>query len=53
MAWACRNNGWIKDSKEVTGIKTSRGGWWGRKGRPTLRWMDDIELNWRYMGVKR
>jgi hypothetical protein len=25
----------------------------GGEGRSTLRWMDDVELDWRYMGVKR
>jgi hypothetical protein len=43
MAWECRNNGWREGSKEVTGIQIK-----GGEER-----MDDVEFDWRYMGVKK
>jgi len=42
------NNGWWKDSKEVTGKQTRR-----KKGMPRIRWMDDVKLDLRSMVVKR
>jgi hypothetical protein len=35
-------------AKKLPELQTGGGG----KGRPRLRWMDDVELGWRYMDVK-
>jgi hypothetical protein len=51
MPWAYCTNGWCKDVKEVTGSQIR---WRGnKKGRPTLRWMDDVKLDLKNKGVKR
>jgi hypothetical protein len=44
MALTCCKNGLWKEVKEVTGGQT--------KGREKERWMDDVELGLRNMGVK-
>jgi len=49
MASAYCEIGWWKGSKQVTERQTV---WREKKGRPSLGWMGDVEMDLRNMGVK-
>jgi hypothetical protein len=44
MAWASCKNVWYNGSKEVTGSKSRAR---RKKGRPSLKWTNDVGLNLR------
>jgi hypothetical protein len=48
MAWACCKNGWLKDSKQVIGRQTRS----EKKGRPTLKRMNDVKLDLTTIDVR-
>jgi hypothetical protein len=50
MAWACCEIGWRKGNKQVTERQTR---WREKKGRPSLRWMDDVEMDLRKKKKKK